>query len=108
MASCFIILKQFDDVLIYLESIKPYCGTDPVFSYNYGVALGSTGKFKEAEEAFLQVQDERLASEYMFISWLVRCFIHNGKPQDAWEQYLKMDSGQVRARPSRLCACGAA
>ena len=42
MASVYYMMKQFDDVLIYLGSIKAYCYSDPAFNYNYGVALAAT------------------------------------------------------------------
>ena len=55
MASCFFILKQFDDVLVYLKSIRPYFINDDDFNWNYGIACGSANEFKEAEEAFMQI-----------------------------------------------------
>ena len=46
MASCFFLLRQFEDVLVYLNSIKAYSYNDPIFNYNYGVALTAAGQFK--------------------------------------------------------------
>ena len=43
MASCFFLLKQFDDVLIYLRSIKNYFQTDDDFNWNLGLACAMTG-----------------------------------------------------------------
>jgi intraflagellar transport protein 56 len=38
MAACFFLLKQFDDVLLYLNSIKSYYYNDDTFNFNYGQA----------------------------------------------------------------------
>lgn len=38
MASCFFLLKQFEDVNIYLNSIKAYMYNDDDFNWNYGVS----------------------------------------------------------------------
>jgi len=72
MASCFFLLKQFDDVNIYLNSIKAYMYNDDDFNWNHGISLAQTGNFKAAEEALLLVQNERYKSEYCYISWLAR------------------------------------
>jgi len=37
MASCFFLLKQFEDVLVYLKSIKTYLASDDDFNWNYGI-----------------------------------------------------------------------
>lgn len=92
MASCFFLLKQFDDVLIYLNSIKSYFYNEDNFNFNFGQALASTSQWKEAEEAFLLVTSERLRADYAYLSWLARCHIMNRKPRLAWELYLKMET----------------
>ena len=53
MASCFFILKQFDDVLVYLRSIRPYFLNDDDFNWNFGIACAAAQEYKEAEEALL-------------------------------------------------------
>lgn len=45
MASCFFLLQQFDDVLIFLNSIHDYFKEDDDFNWNYGIALASTGSY---------------------------------------------------------------
>ncbi|KAF5829604.1 hypothetical protein DUNSADRAFT_15855 [Dunaliella salina] len=37
MASCFYLLKQFEDVLVFLQSIKSYFPNDDDFNWNYGI-----------------------------------------------------------------------
>ena len=60
MAACFFLLKQFDDVLLYLNSIKTYYDKDDTYNYNYAQAKAAVGNYKDAEEIFLQVQKYNL------------------------------------------------
>ncbi|XP_028395522.1 intraflagellar transport protein 56-like isoform X4 [Dendronephthya gigantea] len=92
MASCFFLLKQFEDVLIYLNSVKSYFYNDDAFNFNYAQAKAASGNFKEAEEIFLLIQSEKLKNDYTYLSWLARCYIMNRKARLAWELYLKMET----------------
>jgi intraflagellar transport protein 56 len=92
MASCFFLLRQFEDVLVYLKSIKPYFANDDDFNWNYGIACAAAGDVKEAKEALLQIQSEKYRAEFCYLSWLTRCFILNNEPALAWETYVRMDT----------------
>jgi hypothetical protein len=56
MASCFFVLRQFDDVLIYLKSIESYFPTDEAFVFNYGIARAAAGQTRDAEAGLLSLQ----------------------------------------------------
>lgn len=92
MASCFYLLKQFEDVLIYLNSIKSYFYNDDSFNFNYAQAKAAVGNYKEAEEVFMLIQNEKIKNDYVYLSWLARCYIMNRKARLAWELYLKMET----------------
>jgi len=50
MASYFFLIRHFNDVLVYLNSIKSYFYNDDIFNYNYGQAQAAVGSFKEAQQ----------------------------------------------------------
>ena len=92
MASCFFLLRQFEDVLVYLNSIKAsngkvipppltlpflssqsYFFNDDMFNFNFAQAKAATGNFQEAEEVFLLINAEKIKNDYVYLSWLAKC-----------------------------------
>jgi intraflagellar transport protein 56 len=92
MASCFFMLRQFDDVMIYLKSIQQFFEADDDFIWNYAITLAATGDYKQAEEYFLKIQSEKYRLEDCYNRWLTRCYIMNGKTNLAWELYVNMET----------------
>ena len=92
MASCFFLLKQFDDVLIYLKSIKAYFQADDTFLYQYGIALGATGQWSDSEEAFSAIKSDKVKAEDSYSAWHVRSCIMNKHAKKSLDMYLKMDT----------------
>ncbi|NWH60044.1 IFT56 protein, partial [Geococcyx californianus] len=92
MSSYFFLVRQFDNVVIYLNSVKNYFYNNDTFNFNYAQAKAAVGNFSEAEEVFLLIQSEKIKNDFVYISWLARCYIMNKKPQLAWKLYEKMET----------------
>lgn len=73
MASFFFLERKFKDVLLYLNSIKTYFSNVDIFNFNYAQAQAATGLYKEAEEAFLSIRNERYRRDFAYISLLAYC-----------------------------------
>jgi len=92
MAMCFFLMENFDDVLIYLKSIKAYVANDDDFNFDFGICKGVLGSFRDSEDYLLKVQNPSIVKLFSYIGWLSRAYIHNGKPRLAWEMYLRTES----------------
>ena len=92
MASCFFLLRQFEDVLLYLNSIKEHVPNDDDFNWNYGIALAASGSYKEEEEILRKIKSEKSRFDGTYINWICKCYIMNEKPNLAWDMYVNMES----------------
>ena len=73
MASYFFLVRQFEEVVLYLSSIKSYFYNDDTFNFNYGQAKMMAHNYREAEEALLLVEGERTKNDLVYICSLIRC-----------------------------------
>jgi intraflagellar transport protein 56 len=92
MASCFRLNGIYNDEIIYLESIESYMKDDDDFCWNYGIALGACQKYKEAEEVLSRIKKEKYKNDQVYLTWLSRCYIMNGKPEYAWNIYISIEN----------------
>lgn len=89
--SSLFLLKQFDDALLYLDSIKNN-HYDEILNFNYAQIKAVLGLYKEAQNLFLLIQSDKIKSDYTYMSWLTRCYIMNKQADLAWEFYLKLET----------------
>ena len=85
MTSSLFLLKEYEDALVYLESIKSYLENDDVFNWNYGIALAASERYDEALGALQNVSDLSFTNELAYIMWLAKCYIMTGQLEKAWE-----------------------
>lgn len=58
MSCCLILTKQFENALVYLNSIQCYMENNDDFNWNYGISLASSKDYVQAEEKLLKIQSE--------------------------------------------------
>lgn len=92
IASYLFLKKQFENVELYLKSIKNYMQNEDEFNWNYGIACACIRKYDEAEEALAAIENEKYKSDFIYLSWLARVYIMNNKPESAWRVYMEMDT----------------
>lgn len=75
MASAFFLYGQFEEVLVYLNSIRSFFVKSNTFNYNYAQAKVATGYYKEAEELLMQINDPDIRNHQSFNMILAKCHI---------------------------------
>nr|CAG4639113.1 EOG090X04LA [Daphnia magna] len=92
VASAFFLQRQYEDVLLYFNSIKSYLSNDDTFKFNLAQVQTILGHYKEAEEELVTIQSAKYRSEYNYIECLTRCLVMNRKAVQAWEIYSRMET----------------
>lgn len=87
MASAFFLYGQFEEVLVYLNSIRSYFVNDDTFNFNYAQAKAATGYYKEAEELLTQISDPSIRGEHTWSMILAKCHIYAGHAEQAWKLF---------------------
>lgn len=73
VATAYFLQQQYDDVLLYLSSIKSYLGSNDTFRFNYALVKTILGQYKEAEEELMAIQKPQYRNDYTFLECLTRC-----------------------------------
>nr|CAG4642453.1 EOG090X04LA [Evadne anonyx] len=92
VATAYFLQQQYDDVLLYMNSIKSYLGNDDTFKFNFALVKTILGHYKEAEEDLLVIQKPQYRTDYTFLECLTRCLIMNRKAAQAWDIYNRMET----------------
>lgn len=92
LASYFFLKDRFEDVVLYLRTIKEFLAEDDDFNWNFGLALAKLEKYEEAEEHLLLIKNSDYKEEYLYNAWLAKCYIANAKAEEAWNLYLDMNT----------------
>ncbi|XP_034114900.2 LOW QUALITY PROTEIN: intraflagellar transport protein 56 [Drosophila sulfurigaster albostrigata] len=92
MASAFFLYEQFEEVLVYMNSIRSYFVNDDVFNYNFAQAKCATGYYKEAEELLMQISDMDIKNQHTYCMILAKCHIHCAHPELAWNVFITRDT----------------
>ncbi|KAL3094077.1 hypothetical protein niasHT_027405 [Heterodera trifolii] len=89
MASAYFLRQQYVEVLVYLDSIKPFFTNDDTFNFNYGQNQLLCEHFAEAEEALRMVTGHSIISNLTHCLCIARAYIANKKGKAAWSLYQK-------------------
>uniref|UniRef100_A0A336MWT4 CSON007613 protein n=1 Tax=Culicoides sonorensis TaxID=179676 RepID=A0A336MWT4_CULSO len=92
IASAFFLYEQFEEVLVYLNTIKSFFPNDDTFNFNYAQAKAATGYYNEAEDLLSQITDISIRTDSTYSIVLAKCHIHSGHAADAWDIFLSRNT----------------
>jgi len=100
MASAFFLYGQFEEVLVYMNSIRSYFINDDTFIFNYAQAKCATGYYKEAEDLLMRISDMDIKNHHTYCMALAKCHIHTGRPElvSSYNQLFKKNSPEIFPR----------
>ena len=84
MASCFQLLDQHEDALVYLKSVAEFSKDDDDFHWNFGMCAAASGDWRAGEEELSRVANSAYQDELPYKTWLAKCLVRNGKAAAAW------------------------
>ena len=84
MASCFHLLDQHEDALVYLKSVAEFSKDDDDFHWNFGMCAAASGDWRAGEEELSRVANDAYRDELPHKTWLAKCLRANGKAAAAW------------------------
>ena len=105
MAQFYFLSRQFEDTIVYLESIEEYLEEDDdkdTYHINLGISLAATGKYKEGLSHLLSVSKTSHKSETEYNLWLIKCYILTNNADEAWECYLQMEDEHISSEILQL------
>uniref|UniRef100_A0A914I0P0 Intraflagellar transport protein 56 n=1 Tax=Globodera rostochiensis TaxID=31243 RepID=A0A914I0P0_GLORO len=89
MASAYFLRQQYEEVLVYLDSIKTFFANDDTFNFNYGQTQLLCENFAEAQDALRLITGHNLISNLTHCLCIARAYIANKKGKAAWNMYQK-------------------
>ncbi|CBZ53143.1 conserved hypothetical protein [Neospora caninum Liverpool] len=75
---------DYDAALDYASRLEPYFSSEPSYQWNKALALGQEGRYEEAKELLLRIDDEeyvwqlRYVKDPLFLRWLCRVYVATG------------------------------
>ena len=105
MAQFYFLNNQFEDAIVYLESIEEYMEEEEeqdTYHINLGISLAATGKYKEGLSHLLSVSNNTYKSELEYSLWLIKCYIMTNNADEAWECYLQTEDEHISSEILQL------